>query len=309
MTVYAIPFLLERGHSAALRRVRRRPDRRLADPRPPAVRAARRAAAAPGRDRERVRADRGRHRAASSASHSTVAVARRTRAARHGQRHGHARARDRDRRPLRRRAPTARSRASPASMTTAARAAGPFAAAALRRGRRLHGAAVDAVGARRGRRPARVPRRANGDESAQPGGQLVQRARNDVVVRPQAAPLGTRDPRLAHHVHKLQPDRVAQHLGAPPSAARARARRPGRPPNHSTPRWPQQRAWTRRAHAPGFCARRRASPREARARRPSLHSRSLRAPTAHGDLGHCRFQPTAVAHRNVPQFDVGDSFR
>ena len=46
MTVFAIPFLLERGHSRRVRRVRRRAHRRLADPRPAAVRAARRAAAA-----------------------------------------------------------------------------------------------------------------------------------------------------------------------------------------------------------------------------------------------------------------------
>ena len=55
-------------------------------------------------------------------------------------------------------APTARSPASPARMTTAARAAGPFAAAAVRHCRRLHRAAVDARGAGP-RRPRRSPGR------------------------------------------------------------------------------------------------------------------------------------------------------
>ena len=44
-------------------------------------------------------------------------------------------------------------------MTTAARAAGPFAAARLRRRRRLHRAALDARRARARRRGARLPRR------------------------------------------------------------------------------------------------------------------------------------------------------
>ena len=62
MTIFAIPFLLEQGHSAGFAAFAVGLDRRLADPRAAAVRPDRRPAPAPGRDGERVRVDRRRHR-------------------------------------------------------------------------------------------------------------------------------------------------------------------------------------------------------------------------------------------------------
>ena len=138
---------------ARLRRLRRRPDRRLADPRAAAVRAARRTPAARRGDRERVRADRARRSPSSSPS---------TRPPRSspgwccsGMGNGMA--------TLARATAIADLYGSGAygtiagvagGMTTAARAAGPFAAARLRRRRRLHDAAVDAR-----RRSPSAPRR------------------------------------------------------------------------------------------------------------------------------------------------------
>ena len=156
MIVSAIPFLLERGHSAGFAAFAVGLSG-LADPRPAAVRAAGGAAAAAAGDRELFVLIAARHRAVSSRRRHRR-VARRAGPARHGQRHGDARAGDRDRRPLRAGAYGTIAGVA-GSMTTAARAAGPFAAALYAGRRRLPRTALDAVGARRGRGGARLPRR------------------------------------------------------------------------------------------------------------------------------------------------------
>ena len=121
------------------------------------------------------------------------------------------------------------------------------------------------------RRSARA--RSRGCRSAQPCGQLLQRLGADVVVGPQAAPLGVDDAGLAQllevvrerglgdveqrdelahadlagvlaqHVDELEPDRVAERLGDVGHPRRpGRARRRDRRPARSTAR--RRRAWS-----------------------------------------------------------------